>query len=67
MCWHVYYYDIFIAQFVYESHAIDFQKYNRYCTVVQREEIPEKNLYTDRFSIIDIEFTLRIALQKDGL
>lgn len=67
MCWHVYYYDIFVAQFVYESHAKDFQKYNRHCTVVQREEIPKKNLYTDRFSIIDIEFTLRIALQKDGL
>lgn len=67
MCWHVYYYDIFIAQFVYEEHANDFHIYDRRCKIVQCEEIPEKNLYTERFTTIDISYIMRVALQQDGL
>lgn len=64
MTWHVYYLGIYIAQFAYEEHARDFETYNRNCIVTKREEVPEKDLFTEKFTTTEIGFILH---RKTGM
>lgn len=58
MCYHVYWMGIYIAQFACEAHAQDFQTYNRFCNVTKREEVPDKDLFTERFTTTEIGYIL---------
>jgi hypothetical protein len=58
MTWQVYYYGIFIAQFIKEAHARDFQRYNRNIIVASGEDVPDEELYNKQFTTTEIGLVL---------